>query len=54
MSKPTSEKTAEPTPDPVPDEEQVCSAATLPQRIDAQGSKIEDLAGTGDHDSRGG
>ena len=27
---------------------------TIPQRIDRRGSKVEDLAGTGEHDSSGG
>ena len=27
---------------------------TVPQRIDKKGTKVEDLAGTGDHDSSGG
>jgi hypothetical protein len=35
-------------------EEQISARATLPQRIDCKGSKIEDLAGTGEHDSQGG
>jgi uncharacterized protein (DUF302 family) len=35
-------------------EDQVSSRATLPQRIDCKGSKVEDLAGTGEHDSQGG
>jgi hypothetical protein len=28
--------------------------ATIPQRIDSHGTKVEDLAGTGEHDSPGG
>lgn len=28
--------------------------ATIPQRIDSHGTKVEDLAGTGRHDSPGG
>jgi uncharacterized protein (DUF302 family) len=35
-------------------EEQISARATLPQRIDCKGSKVEDLAGTGEHDSQGG
>jgi uncharacterized protein (DUF302 family) len=35
-------------------EDQVSSRSTLPQRIDCKGSKVEDLAGTGEHDSPGG
>jgi hypothetical protein len=27
---------------------------TVPERINKQGSKVEDMAGTGEHDSRGG
>ena len=27
---------------------------TVPQRIDGKGTKVEDLAGTGEHDSAGG
>ena len=27
---------------------------TVPQRIDKDGTKVEDLAGTGEHDSSGG
>jgi len=27
---------------------------TVPQRIDKKGTKVEDLAGTGEHDSSGG
>jgi uncharacterized protein (DUF302 family) len=35
-------------------EEQMSLRGSLPQRIDKHGSKIEDLAGTGEHDSPGG
>jgi hypothetical protein len=35
-------------------EDQVNMRATLPQRIDYRGTKIEDEAGTGAHDSPGG
>ncbi len=35
-------------------EEQVDQRGQLPQRIDAKGTKIEDLAGTGGHDAPGG
>jgi uncharacterized protein (DUF302 family) len=35
-------------------EDQVNMQATLPQRIDYRGTKIEDEAGTGTHDSAGG
>lgn len=35
-------------------EGQVSARATLPQRIDCKGSKIEDLGGTGQHDAQGG
>jgi hypothetical protein len=27
---------------------------SIPQRIDCHGTKLEDLAGTGEHDSKGG
>lgn len=37
-----------------PTEEQVSMRAAVPQRIDQHGSKIEELAGTGVHDSKGG
>jgi hypothetical protein len=30
------------------------SRGTIPQRIDSKGTKVEDLAGTGQHDSPGG
>jgi hypothetical protein len=35
-------------------EDQVNMRNTIPQRIDRFGTKIEDLAGTGEHDSGGG
>jgi uncharacterized protein (DUF302 family) len=35
-------------------EDQVNMRATLPQRIDCHGTKVEELAGTGVHDSQGG
>jgi hypothetical protein len=35
-------------------EDQMDSRDTIPQRIDRKGTKIEDLAGTGQHDSPGG
>lgn len=35
-------------------EEQVDMKDTVPQRIDHKGSKVEDAAGTGEHDSAGG
>ena len=35
-------------------EDQMDSRDTVPQRIDRRGTKIEDLAGTGEHDSAGG
>jgi len=35
-------------------EDQVNMRAALPQRVDCRGTKIEDLAGTGDVDSQGG
>jgi hypothetical protein len=35
-------------------EEQVNLRLTVPQRVDSQGSKVEDIAGTGGHDSQGG
>ncbi len=37
-----------------PTEEQVSMRSAVPQRIDRHGSKIEELAGTGVHDSKGG
>ena len=35
-------------------EDQVNMKDTVPQRIDRKGTKIEDAAGTGEHDSPGG
>jgi hypothetical protein len=35
-------------------EDQVDQRDTVPQRIDRVGTKIEDLAGTGQHDAEGG
>ena len=35
-------------------EDHMDSRDTIPQRIDRKGTKIEDLAGTGQHDSPGG
>jgi uncharacterized protein (DUF302 family) len=35
-------------------EEQMNVRGSIPQRIDCRGSKVEDMAGTGGHDSRGG
>ena len=35
-------------------EDQVDMKDTVPQRINKQGTKIEDLAGTGEQDSKGG
>jgi len=35
-------------------EEQIDMRDTVPQRIDRKGTKIEDEAGTGEHDSSGG
>jgi len=35
-------------------EEHIDSRGTIPQRIDRKGTKVEDLAGTGQHDSPGG
>jgi hypothetical protein len=35
-------------------EEQVDMRDTVPQRIDQKGTKVEDAAGTGEHDSGGG
>jgi uncharacterized protein (DUF302 family) len=35
-------------------EEQMNVRASIPQRIDCRGSKVEDMAGTGSHDSKGG
>lgn len=35
-------------------EANISMVGTIPQRIDAKGSKVEDMAGTGSHDSQGG
>lgn len=35
-------------------EEQVSRCASVPQRIDCRGTKVEDLGGTGEHDAQGG
>jgi hypothetical protein len=35
-------------------EDQVNMMGTVPERIDKHGTKIEDIAGTGQHDSLGG
>ncbi len=35
-------------------EQQVSMQATLPQRLDSHGSKVEEMAGTGEHDAPGG
>ncbi len=35
-------------------EDQVDMRDTVPQRIDRLGTKVEDLAGTGEHDGSGG
>lgn len=35
-------------------EEQVHVRGSVPQRIDCRGTKVEDLGGTGEHDSQGG
>jgi hypothetical protein len=35
-------------------EDQMDARATIPQRIDSRGTKVEDLAGTGQQDSPGG
>ena len=35
-------------------EDQMNMQGTVPQRIDSRGSKIEEMAGTGEHDSQGG
>jgi len=35
-------------------EDQVCMVRTLPERMNGRGTKIEDIAGTGEHDSLGG
>ena len=35
-------------------EDQVRMSLTVAQRVDREGTKLEDLAGTGDHDAKGG
>ncbi len=35
-------------------EEQMNARGAIPQRIDAHGTKVEDLGGTGEHDTQGG
>jgi len=35
-------------------EDQVSMVGTVPERVNKHGTKIEDLAGTGEHDSMGG
>lgn len=35
-------------------EDEVNMAGTVPERVDKKGTKIEDIAGTGEHDSLGG
>ncbi len=35
-------------------EDQVNMAATVPEHVDKKGTKVEDIAGTGQHDSLGG
>jgi hypothetical protein len=35
-------------------EDQIDMRDAVPQRIDRKGTKVEDLAGTGEHDSAGG
>ena len=35
-------------------EDQVDLRDTVPQKIDKKGTKVEDMAGTGEHDSAGG
>jgi hypothetical protein len=35
-------------------EEQIDMRDTVPQRIDKKGTKVEEQAGTGEHDSQGG
>jgi len=37
-----------------PTEEQVDMEDTVPQHVDDHGTKVEDKAGTGEHDSKGG
>jgi len=36
------------------DDCQVCMRMTIPQHIDSHGSKLEDIAGTGDYEVLGG
>ena len=54
MSRATPVKVPEKQPAPKPTEEQVDMQATVPQRIDNKGTKVEDEAGTGEIDSEGG
>jgi hypothetical protein len=42
------------TPGPGATEDEVDMADTVPQRVDKNGTKVEDAAGTGSHDSLGG
>ncbi|MBZ5620954.1 MAG: hypothetical protein LAQ69_19835 [Acidobacteriia bacterium] len=35
-------------------EDQMSTRGAIPQRIDKKGTKIEDMAGTGEHDGSGG
>lgn len=35
-------------------EDEIDMKDTVPQRIDKKGTKVEDVAGTGEHDSAGG
>jgi len=35
-------------------EDQVDMKDTVPQHVNSKGTKVEDLAGTGEHDSKGG
>jgi hypothetical protein len=51
--KPKPEKVV-PLEDRTPTEDQVDMKDTVPQRSDKKGTKIEDLAGTGEQDSKGG
>jgi hypothetical protein len=37
-----------------PTEEMVDMKDTVPQRVDPKGTKVEEIAGTGKHDSSGG
>jgi hypothetical protein len=43
-----------PPEDRTPTEDQVDMKDTVPQHSDKKGTKIEDLAGTGEQDSKGG